>query len=354
MKCPECGQSIPEIATKCPNCQAPTAGGFSGILPPRASHRDFATSLSVRLSQIIRAVSRLFSAGPATYLSLANRLERMFASPELWLSLVVPGAGHYYLGRAIAGIALFAVTAALITGLFILALDEYADISIPLALAGVFLGIVHMHAWSTGARQRNWTVRCLPQPTAVLVILIGLGLQFALLGWLLHGPIGHLGNHVYLRGDNLWGPVLIPGDRLVVHAVPASDIRPGDLVMINNVLCERVLGIASDIVAIEGNRIIRNGIPLTGTYSMPLSPINTSNVPDQARRSTAELKPSSVVPVDSIAYLWWGHTVGTVPIANIRGRIDGIVAPAHRRCRFENGVPVPLPRRFYLSFFIGY
>jgi len=354
VKCPECGQSVPEIAARCPSCQTQIDAGFGDVMPPRASQRDAATSLSIRLSQLARLASRVFSTGPAADLSLANRLERLFASPELWLSIAVPGAGHYYLGRAIAGIVLFVVTAALIVGMFVLALDEYADVSIPLALAGVFLGFVHMHAWSTGARQRNWAVRCMPQPTAVLVILIGLGLQFALLGWLLHGPLGHLGNHVYLRGNNLWGPVLVPGDRLVVHTVPASDIRPGDLVMIHNTLCERVLGITSDTVTIEGTGIIRNGMPVTGTYSMPLSPIDTSNVPDQAWRATPEMRSSVVVPANHLAYLWWGRTLKTVPVTDIRGRIAGIAAPASRRCRFENGVPIPLPRRSILSIFIGY
>ncbi len=354
MKCPECGQSVPEIATRCPNCQAPIEGGFGGVLPPRASQRDAATSLSILLSQFVRAVTRLFSAGPAADLTLANRLERLFASPELWLSLIVPGAGHYYLGRILAGIAFFCVTAVFLAGLFILAIDEYADITVPLALAGVFLGIVHMHAWSTGARQRNWTVRCMAQPTAVLVILFGLGFQFALLGWLLHGPIGSLGSHVYIQGNNLWGPVLVPGDRLVVHPVPASAIRPGDLVMISNTLCERVLGITSDTLTIEGNGVTRNGTPVTGTYSMPLSPIGTNNVPDQVWRGTPEMHSSVVVPMDNLAYLWWGRTLKTVPVSNIRGRIDGIAAPVDRRCRFENGAPVPLPRRPFLSLFIGY
>ncbi|HOT29102.1 MAG TPA: hypothetical protein PLU72_13035 [Candidatus Ozemobacteraceae bacterium] len=354
MKCPKCGQSVPEIATRCPNCQASTDAGFGGVMPPRASQRDVSTSLSLRLSQFVRAVGRLFSAGPAADMSLANRLERLFASPELWLSLAVPGAGQYYLGRVLVGVALFAVTAALLAGLLILALDEYSDITIPLACVGIFLGIVHMHAWSTGARLRNWAGRCMPQSTAVLVIMIGLGLQFSLLGWLLYGPIGHLGNHVYLHGNNLWGPVLIPGDRLVVHPVSSSGIRPGDLVMISNTLCERVLGIASDTVAIEGNGIIRNGTPVIGTYSMPLSPVGSHYMPDWAWRSPPEVTTSVVVPANNIAYLWWGRTLKTVPVADIRGRIDGIAAPAHRRCRFENGKPVPLPRRSFLSLFTGY
>jgi len=350
VKCPECGQSVPEIATKCPNCQAPTTGGFGGILPPRASQRDVSTNLSIRLSQLIQAASRLFSAGPSTDLSIANRLERMFASPELWLSLIVPGAGHFYLGRVISAIGIFVITIGVLAGLFLLAIDEFADITMPLAFVGVFLGIVHMHAWSTGARQRNWAVRCMPRPTAVILILVGLGLQFGLLGWLLHGPVGHLGNHVYIRGNDFWGPVLLPGDRLVVHPVSASEIRPGDLVMISSTLCERVLGIASDIVAIEENTISRNGTTITGTYSMPLSPIGTSFLPDQAWRGTPVMNLSLAVPQDHIAYLWWGRTLKTVPVSDIRGRIDGIAAPVNRRCRFVQGKPVPLPRRAFLSF----
>lgn len=354
MKCPECGQTVPEIASRCPSCQAPIDGGFIDTMPPRASQRDVSTNISIRLSQLLRSITRLLGPGPAADLPLDTRLERILASPELWLSIAIPGAGHYYLGRAIAGIALFAVTAAILAAMFILAVDEFIDISIPLALAGVFLGVVHMHAWSIGARQRNFSVRCMPQATAVLIIMLGLGLQFGLLGWLMQGPIGHLGNHVYIRGNNFWGPVLLPGDRLVIHSVPASDIRPGDLVMINLTLCERVLGISSDTITFEGNVITRNGFPVTGTYTSPLSPIGTSYVPDQAWRGTPGADSSIVVPEQHIAYLWWGRSLKTVPVSDIRGRIDGIAAPRYRRCRFERGVPVPLPRGTILSFLFGY
>lgn len=316
-------------------------------MPPRAAQRNFSTSASIRVSDFIRNIGRHFGSrftpGPA----LAARIERFLASPELWLSLALPGAGHVYLGRLFTGILVFAVTAAFLAGFLIVSSDElFADVDLPLMIFGAFLGAVHMHAWSVGTLLRSAYRSCIPRPLAVLIILVVLSTQFYVSNRLLQAYLGHTGRHVIIRGATFWAPALLPGDRIVINKVPAADMQHGDLIMVSNTICERVLGVASDVVTIDGGRILRNDIPLLGTYSMPLTALNTSNVPDQAIRGDSNAHQQVVVPADHVVYLWWGKELRAVPVVDIQGRIDGIAAPAERRCRFVDGRPVPHNRSF--------
>lgn len=343
MKCPDCGQSVPDIAARCPHCQAELEGGLVGTLPPRASQRDFSTNASIRISKFFRDAARLLGSSPAPDRFFSPWLESVLASPELFISIAFPGAGHVYLGRIFIGTGLFAVTVASLVGLFSLYFNELpVDTDPSLMLFGTFLGVVHLSAWAIGARTRNLSRSTVSRPAAVLIIMVGITFQFYLVNHLLEYSLGYSPTQVYIRGAAFWAPTLLPGDRLVIASVPASDIQPGDLLMISNTLCERALGLSSDVVTTSAGMVFRNGRPLLGTDTRPLMPLNSPFVPEQVIGVVAIPEQRIVVPPGHVAYLSWGRELRTIPVSGISGRIDGIIAPIERRCRFEHGRPIPL------------
>jgi len=355
MNCPECGQSVPDIATRCPNCQAHTAAGFGSTLPPRASQRDSRARLTLHLSEITQGFERFFRTHglPETWLS--RRIERYLASPELWLSLILPGSGHIYLGRVILGGLLLAIATAFLIGLVLLFGDEFiTNVNSHLLLFGLFLGIVHMHVWSLGSRMRPGSGGTLPRGTATVLIMVVVAMQFTLVETVMRRQFFGLADQIYIRGQAFWAPVLMPNDLLVIQAAPAGDIARGDLLMISRTICERVLGIANDIVELKAGRITCNDLPLIGTHSQPLMEWGTAYVPDGANRHYAIDHQRTAVPQGHIAYLWWGREIRTVAVTETHGRIVGISAPPERRCRFENGRPLPYPQRTFTRYLWGW
>ncbi len=182
--------------------------------------------------------------------------------------------------------------------------------------------------------------------------MIVIAMQFTFVETILRRQLFGQADQVFIRGLAFWAPILMPNDLLTVETVPADEIERGDLMMISRTVCERVLGIASDIIDLKAGRITCNGIPLIGTHSLPLMNWGRDFVPDGATSRPFAERQRIVVPEGRIAYLWWGREIRTVPVAETHGRIHAISAPPQRRCRFENGRPVPFPRRTFFGFFM--
>ncbi|HOY65438.1 MAG TPA: hypothetical protein PLP29_01035 [Candidatus Ozemobacteraceae bacterium] len=355
MQCPECGQTLPEIAARCPNCQAPVAGGFGGTMPPRASQRDLRTDATIRLNEAAVRVDRYLRRQGAPWSRFTETLERYVASPELWLSVLIPGTGYLYLGRWLIGLVAAAATIAFLVGFSTLHDEGVADgINRHMLVFGIFLGLMHMHVWTLGGRLRPGSGGTMHRNAATFLILVTITAQFSLISHISNRYLNVFPNQVTIYGQGFWIPLLAPGDRIVIRETPIGGFRNGDLVQFSTTICERVLGMPGDTLRIESGRITRNGEPLVATHTRPLVSLGAPYVPDWAMREGITDRQEITVPEGSLAYLWWGRQLRTALATETRGLIIGIAAPEPRRCRFENGVPVPTPPRGFLRYLWGW
>ncbi|HEY9069771.1 MAG TPA: zinc ribbon domain-containing protein [Candidatus Ozemobacteraceae bacterium] len=355
MQCPECGQTLPEIAARCPNCQAPVAGGFGGTMPPRASQRDFRTDASVRLSESAMRADRYLRRLGAPWSRFSETLERYLASPELWLSVLIPGTGYLYLGRWLIGALAIATTLIFLAGFSSLLTEGVVDgVNRHMLVFGIFLGLMHMHVWTLGDRLRPGSAGTMHRNAATFLVLVVVTLQFSLISHVATRYFYGFPNQVTIYGQPFWAPILLPGDRLVLRELPVRELRNGDLVQCSTTICERILGTPGDVLLLDHGRISRNGELLLATHTKPLLAWGSHYVPDWAMRETILNKQDVVVPEGKIAYLWWGREIRTAYATETRGLIVGIAAPDNRRCRFVNGVPHPYERRGLLRYLWGW
>jgi len=342
MNCPSCLQTIENHCQRCPFCQATIVGRMANIAPPRASDREYIENAGLQVGQAERTFHGYLAALIERVARWIPPRIRRFPHSEVWLSLLFPGLGHIFLGWTGLGLLIMGASAIMLGFLVVLALDPGAPgTTTYLFWFGVFLGICHSHAVLLANRQfpdrPKFTTPALN--LTILVVLVG---QLNLLGWTLYGARYRMN----VRGIRLEGhffrafqPIFNTGDFLDVNPVAAANLRLGDLVMIDRYTLDRVIGLDGDILKIQEREILRNGSPLPGRQQ-PVTTYNTQREIPYPLSQTPVMGEGSFVKVNKgeAGILYWGRQLRSIPIGSLQGRIDGILNPPERACRFVNGV----------------
>lgn len=343
MNCPSCLQEVPGQPARCPFCQASLHGVRPAIVePPRARDRD------VQEEAVLRA-RRAEQDARGALDGLAERVRqriplslRRLPHGEVWLSVLVPGLGHLALGLYWAGLLIMAGAALMLWMLVSLAMEPTRpDTTWHLFWFGLMLGLCHSHVMMASRRkfpdQPGWSTR-----TVSGLIIIALFAQLNLLGWAIYGREYQLD----LRGVRLTGyaagyfkPVLQGGDILEVNPIRPGTLERGDLVMLDQFSLDRVLGLEGDVLTRSGSEILRNGQPLPGSQQPVLGFNPGREIPYQLSQTPVTPDQSSItVGPGKLGLLFWGRHLRTYNIASLPGRIDGVLHPAERACRFVRGV----------------
>lgn len=342
MNCPSCLQELVGQPARCPFCQASLQQGrVASVAPPRARDRETAADLSYRATTLGQEMRHLLDILLTWLGRLIPAPLRRIPHPELWLSVLWPGLGHLSLGWYRLGFLIMGTFLGMLYMLVTLALDRFQpDTTMHLFWTGLLLGLVHSHA--VQAANQKYPGRPVWPPwvlnVAVLLLLFG---QLHLLGRLIYGA----GYRREVRGIRLqaygdwFKPHFQGGDLLDVNPVAPGDLERGDFVMIDAHTIDRVLGLEGDELTLQPDAILRNGAPLTGAQKPLVAYEPTLDIPDQVAH-TPPARPGQTVqvPPGEAGLLYWGRRLRTIPIASLPGRIDGILHPPERACRFVRGI----------------
>lgn len=308
-------------------------------MPPRARNRDWST----RVRLWARAVSnRLFPQNPQNH-RLAQWINSFDAGslwiPELWLSLLWPGLGHLALGLWFHGIAFCLVSGGLLLLLYSFVHSTVAlSMTSMMLIVGLYLGLVHGHVIICGRHRRITATPAWIANIMLPLLIMGVAwLQLETLGRMFYGQEFRRDTRGFqLRGVNFYAPVLLSGDLLDVQPVAEDRLQHGDILMISRVHTERVLGLPGDILELRDNEILRNGRPIP-PEDAPLVRLGFQGGPDEAIYQAVHSKQSLTVRDGAVGILWWGRQLRNVDISAVHGRIEGILMPEDRRCRFRSG-----------------
>ncbi len=254
----------------------------------------------------------------------------------------MPGLGHFALGLYWAGLLIMAGAALMLWMLVALAMEPTRpDTTWHLFWFGLMLGLCHAHVMYA-ARQKfpdqpGWS----PRLVSGLIIII-LFVQLNLLGRAIYGREYQLDvRGVRLTGyaANYFKPILQGGDILEVNPVRPGDLERGDLVMLDQFSLDRVLGLEGDVLSRRGTEILRNGQALPGAHQPVLAFSPGREIPYQLSQTPITPDHGSLtVGPGQLGLLFWGRHLRTYFIASLPGRIDGILHPPERACRFVRGV----------------
>ena len=197
------------------------------------------------------------------------------------LSLVCPGLGHIYCGRATRGVTLFLCSllfAPIALGLSTLG-SSVATFAALVASALSVIGVMIFAVVDAGRTALGQGARFTPGELnrAWLYVL------FAVLGATY--PVGSqlvvrtTGFQAFLVPMASMSPTILPGDRVIVNRMEYDLRAPrrGDVVAFRNptnrseVYLKRVIGLPGDVVRVDGNRVTLNGTPLSLTPVSPAS-----------------------------------------------------------------------------------
>jgi signal peptidase I len=271
-------------------------------------------------------------------------------SKEPWaaaiLSLMLPGAGHVYAGRAHRGLVLFCGAA--VAGIVITAyaLEPSTRLGLPFILiAVVFLATFNLYVPIDAYRSaKTWNLQhdAPRRPRWQR----GLHIAASLLLLLLLDPRGLIAHYVSLymvnnvvrafeiRSDSM-APTLLIHDRVLVDKrfYRSREPRRGDLVVFryppdpNRAFLKRIVGLPGERIELSAGVIRINGRPLKDSYAMP---------PGGDRGCSGGYGPA-VVSVDSFFVLsddWCtgedSRYFGFVPRGSLIGKVTKIYYPFHR------------------------
>ncbi len=342
MNCPSCLQELAGQPARCPFCQTSLQRGpVASVAPPRARDREAAADLAYRAAMAEHdARSRLDGLVERIRFHIPEPLRRI-PHPELWLSVLLPGLGHLSLGWYRLGFLIVAAFLGMLYMLVTMALDQYMpDTTWHLFWTGLMLGLVHSHV-VRAANQKYPGRPVWPSLALNVTVLLLLSGQLYLLGRLTYGPRHRMevrGIRLQAYGD-WFKPHFQTGDLLDVTPIVPGTLERGDFVMIDPQTIDRVLGMEGDELVLQKEQILRNGKALTGAQRPLVAYDPNLDIPDQLAR-TPPANPGQTVKVHSgeAGFLFWGRRLRTFPIASLPGRIDGILYPPERACRFERGI----------------
>ncbi len=332
--CPGCGQQVPEISAKCPVCGKEIGSDFVSVVPPRARDRD----LGERLDIIHGDLKRIPGVG---WLFSREEISLRIPNPELWLSMLFPGLGHVFLGSWLIGFTAAFGGVALFWLLTVLFREAGGNLTMQLFIFGTFLGAIHSHAVHLGDKRRGGLKSGMSRRGIFIVIILGVYVQFTLAGYFLNRYFYPILSQVEILGYEFWAPVFRTGDVLQYNHLSLPVTGRGDFVLFDRNFIERVLGTAGDVLELRGGKLFRNGASVMLPEYLPLVPFENRMIPDGAWRLGDPDQDQKIVVGDhQFGFLYWGRELRVATVSLLLGRIEEIVRPRERRCRFENGKPV--------------
>ncbi len=317
--CSTCGKEIPGIAARCPSCGAECGRGLVSIAPPRAKERDIRSPWEAMFAWLakVRLIGWVFDPSPGAWTP---------RNPELWLSLLLPGLGHYYLGFKTRGIQIFlgAIIFFLVLGWVIV--GPVLGAMLPIFFFGSFLAAVHADAVARGNEKLGKTRKSMGRFPMIGVIAAVIYLQIFFIGFPLLEDLSGTRYQIRISGDySYWHPTFQIGDVLRFNPDYQRDLGIGDFMLFLGSFPERALGLSGDRLEIRDGLLFRNGVEVTEREERPLMALAA----DQTYQNQ-----SVTVRAGEIGYLWWGRELRAIPFSSVPGRIEEILAPASRQQRF--------------------
>lgn len=287
------------------------------------------------------------SGGPVRSFSLVmgRRMSR-----EQWvaavLSLILPGLGHVYAGRAKRGLVLFSGVAVVETLMVAYAFQPSTRIGLPIILAAVgFSTTLTLYVLIDAYRSaKAWNLqhdapKLPPWRRSVLIVA---ALLFLLLIDVLINPtdrielfvIRNIAQAFFIPSGSM-EPTLAIGDRVLVSKFTYhfGPVRRGDVIVFHYPLnpgkdfVKRVVALGGETVELRDGVIRINGRLLTEAYATPSGPI----------RSCSGSYGPAVVPADSLFVLgdnWCksedSRSFGFVPRGSLVGKVTKIYYPFDR------------------------